>query len=104
MKKLLFLFCVFILNSNIFAQKPIAKTRLTAVFFPKDADIWTGQILSGFYSKVLGVQKSLSISAVAYQFGLTQDEELIKNVVLTKPDYVFLPDDFLYVGGKDLPS
>lgn len=70
--------------------------RITSLYFPGDEGRWTDRILSGFDSEILKTGLSVNLSHVNYRFKNMKDEDLIKEVINTKPDYVYLPDDLLY--------
>ena len=103
MKRILFLMSLFLGFSltGIAFKKSSRKVsskkdlRVTTVYFPTDGLRWTDKIISSFNREIIGKGLSVKLTSVSYQFGKTTEKSLIQEILQTKPDYVFLPDDFL---------
>lgn len=97
MKKLFLFFIFFLANFSLLAEKPVEKKiRVTSVFFPTDNGRWTDQILSSFHRTLVDSSHSFQFSQLSYDFIRTKEKNFLEEVKRTQPDFVFLPDDFIY--------
>jgi hypothetical protein len=96
MKILLFFLAIFANLSLAAKVKDHSKIRVTSIFFPTDNGRWTDKIISSFHKTLAESPKSFQFTQVSYHFSKTKEKEFLKEVKRTKPDFVFLPDDFLY--------
>ena len=96
MKSLLFFLAIFANLSLAAKSKDHSKNRVTSVFFPTDNARWTDKIISSFHKTLAESPESFQLTQVSYDFSKTTKKEFLKEVKRTKPNFVFLPDDFLY--------
>ena len=72
------------------------KIRISSVFFPSDNSRWTDKILSSFHKTLFSSSYDFQMTTVSYDFVKTKKKNFLAELKKTKPDYIFLPDDFLY--------
>lgn len=73
-----------------------SKVNIVSLYFPSDNGSWTDLIISGFEKRLNNTGLDVESTHISYKFTMA-DQHVLNRIKKLGADYVFLPDDHLYL-------